>query len=84
MRIFEDKRSALEAARQPLPSITGPRRARNSQLNNANEPTPMEVTYQNAWEVLTKYNSLTDESHKIYAAATLANPCLRKLYFTGS
>jgi hypothetical protein len=28
----------------------------------------LEVCYQNAWEVLAKYNRLTDQNHEIYAA----------------
>lgn len=84
MRTFEDHRAALEVARLPAPSNIGPRRSRNSQINNPVDPTPLEVAYQNAWEVLARYNSLTDDSHEIYAAATLANPCLRKAYFSGS
>jgi hypothetical protein len=42
---------------------------------------PLAVAYQNAWEKLRKYYSLTDGSHNIYAAATLFNPTRRKTYF---
>jgi hypothetical protein len=42
---------------------------------------PLLICYQNAWDTLQKYNGLTDQNHEIYAAATLLNPCLRKVYF---
>lgn len=44
--------------------------------------TPLQICWQNAWEVLKKYNNITDRSHGIYAAATLLNPSLRKRWFT--
>jgi hypothetical protein len=45
---------------------------------------PLLICYQNAWEVLSEYNDLTDKSYGIYAAATLLNPSLRKGYFRRS
>lgn len=47
-------------------------------------PSPLLVCYQNTWEVLNKYNNLTDNNHEIYALATLLNPCLKKQYFIAS
>jgi hypothetical protein len=41
----------------------------------------MQVAYQNAWDMLSKYNNLTDNRYEIYAAATLLNPGLRIYYF---
>lgn len=60
--------------------------ARNAVQNNRNtaNANPLLVCYQNAWEVLQKYNNLTDNNYEIYAAATLLNPCLRKAYFLAS
>lgn len=46
-----------------------------------NTPSPLTVAYQNAWEKLQKYYSLTDNAHSIYAAAILLHPSLRKRYF---
>jgi hAT family C-terminal dimerisation region len=43
--------------------------------------TPLAMAYQNAWEKLTKYYNMTDDSHSIYAAATLLHPAYRKTYF---
>jgi hypothetical protein len=43
--------------------------------------TPLAVAYQNAWEKLNKYYNITDDSHSIYAAATLFNPARRQDYF---
>jgi hypothetical protein len=43
---------------------------------------PLFTCYNNAWLKLQKYYNLTDNSHQIYAAATLLNPTLRKTYFT--
>jgi hypothetical protein len=45
-------------------------------------PSPLAICYQNSWQVLSKYNQLTDDTHEIYAAATLLNPSFRKRYFT--
>jgi len=42
------------------------------------------IYYQNAWDVLIKYNNKTDENHEIYAAATLLNPTLRIGFFLDS
>ena len=42
---------------------------------------PMLIAYQNAWEMLCKYNALTDNNHEVFAAATLLNPGLRKGFF---
>jgi hypothetical protein len=42
---------------------------------------PLAVAYQNAWEKLNKYYNITDDSHSIYAAATLFNPACRKAYY---
>ena len=55
------------------------RRGRHSSHTN-----PLLICFQNAWEVLTKYNDQTDKNHEIYAAAALLNPCLRKRYFERS
>jgi hypothetical protein len=35
----------------------------------------------NSWTVMRKYYDLTDQSHSIYAAATLLNPFLRMAHF---
>jgi hypothetical protein len=43
--------------------------------------TPLAVAYQNVWEKLNKYYNITDDSHSIYAAATLFNPARRQDYF---
>jgi hypothetical protein len=43
--------------------------------------TPLAIAYQNAWEKLIKYYNKTDDSHSIYAAATLLHPSFRKKYF---
>ena len=43
---------------------------------------PLQVCYQNAWEILIEYNDLTDNNYEVYAAASLFNPCLRKEYFS--
>jgi hypothetical protein len=70
----------LQEAPQPTqPARPSGRRPPASQ----NQPriNPLLICYQNAWEVLVEYNSLTDEAFEIYAAATLLNPCLRKAYF---
>ena len=45
------------------------------------KPPPLAICYQNSWQVLSKYNQLTDANHEIYAAATLLNPRFRKRYF---
>lgn len=42
---------------------------------------PLAVCHQMAWDKLREYYDLTDNSHQIYAAATLLNPSLRKAYF---
>ena len=42
---------------------------------------PLSIYYQNAQEKLQKYNSKTDENYKIYTAATLLNPCMRRQWF---
>jgi hypothetical protein len=42
---------------------------------------PLAVAHQNAWEKLKKYYNKTDDSHLIYAAATLFNPKQRKAFF---
>jgi hAT family C-terminal dimerisation region len=44
-------------------------------------PRPIQVAYQNAWEKLRKYYSMTDNNHGIYAAAILLHPTHRKHYF---
>jgi hypothetical protein len=41
----------------------------------------IQICWQNAWEVLQKYNKITDKSHTVYAAATLLNPSLRRRWF---
>jgi hypothetical protein len=43
--------------------------------------TPLAIAYQNAWEKLSKYYNKTDNSHSIYAAATLLHPSYRKQYY---
>lgn len=51
-------------------------------VNEAGRGTsPLAVAYQNAWEKLNKYYNITDDSHSIYAAATLFNPTCRKAYY---
>ena len=52
-----------------------------TKMNELTDDHPLQNAFQNAWEKLQKYNDLTDEAHKIYAAAVLLNPCLRKRYF---
>jgi hypothetical protein len=42
---------------------------------------PLAVAHQNAWAKLNKYYNKTDNSHDIYAAATLLHPARRKAYF---
>lgn len=39
------------------------------------------VAFNNAWDKLTKYYKLTDDSHAVYAAAVLLHPMYRKRYF---
>lgn len=39
------------------------------------------IRWQNAWEVLQKYNEKSDDSFGIFAAATLLNPSLRRRCF---
>jgi hypothetical protein len=56
----------------------GPRRQQEQEEPQLN---PMLVAYQNAWDILSKYNNITDSNHEIYAAATFLNPCLRMRYF---
>ena len=58
--------------------------SQRSQRRNTSYIDPLLVCYQNAWDVLSKYNNLTDRNHEIYAAAALLNPCLRKRYFIRS
>jgi hAT family C-terminal dimerisation region len=42
---------------------------------------PLAIAYQNAWDKLKKYYSLTDNAHSIFAAAVLLHPSYRKRYF---
>ena len=72
MKTLEEKRQQLRELREQ----NG--RASRRAISDA---TPLEICYQNAWLKLQKYNNLTDESHEIYAAATLLNPCFRKSWF---
>lgn len=39
------------------------------------------LCWQNAWEVLRKYNRKSDDAFGIFAAATLLNPSLRRRFF---
>ena len=78
-------------AQQPPPNEPEPPLTRNRRRPLQNqvpqvEPytNPLLICYQNAWDVLKKYNVLTDKNHEIYAAATLLNPCVRKAYFEHS
>jgi hypothetical protein len=64
-------------ATQPRPS----RHRGRQQEQEDPQLNPMVIAYQNAWEILTKYNNITDNNHEIYAAATFLNPCLRIRYF---
>ena len=68
MEEIEEKRRDLQQQRQ-------------QGRHRAQQPSPLEIAYQNSWEKLAKYNSKTDENHEIYAAAALLNPCLRKTWF---
>ena len=53
----------------------------NETIAARNARDPLAVAYQNAWEKLRKYYSLTDDAHGIYAAAILLHPSYRKQYF---
>lgn len=37
--------------------------------------------FQNAWDKLNKYNTLSDDHHDLYAAGVLLNPCLKQVWF---
>jgi len=41
----------------------------------------LKESINNAWTKLKEYNNLTDNSHSVYAAATLLNPSQRGLFF---
>jgi hypothetical protein len=75
------------SAPRPMQERSRRRANRQSQQDDAEQTpqqaqlNPIVVAYQNAWEMLNKYNNLTDKNHEIYAAATLLNPCLRKRFF---
>lgn len=53
----------------------------NSLRANGQQLSPLAVAYQNAWQKLQKYYSLTDSSLGIFAAAVLLHPTYRKHYF---
>ena len=53
----------------------------DTRRSKSSPPSPLEVAYQNAWEKLTEYYSITDLSYSIYAAAVLLHPSHRKAYF---
>ena len=83
----ETKLQELRALSVPQQQRQSTRRGRGNRQLQEEEQTPqaqfspMVIAYQNAWDVLIKYNNLTDQNHEIYAAATLLNPCLRKRFF---
>jgi hAT family C-terminal dimerisation region len=54
---------------------------RQSLSNSRRGRSPLAITYNNAWEKLTKYYNLTDKCHSIYAAALLLHPSYRKRFF---
>ena len=83
----ESKRTELSTEQAPNSHQPPPRPRRRDTVQPTqleSSPQPLLVCYQNAWELLTKYNSLTDNNHEIYAAATLLNPCARRYYFDGT
>lgn len=53
----------------------------NSLRANGQQLSPLAIAYQNAWQKLQKYYSLTDSSLGIFAAAVLLHPTYRKHYF---
>ena len=82
----EKKITELIPEQQEISQLRTRSRARQqySQTPSQTAINPLLVCYQSAWEVLLKYNNLTDKSHEIYAAAALLNPCMRKRYFQGA
>lgn len=58
-------------------------RAFNTQEAQPLSPIALQIAicWQNAWEVLRKYNKKTDEAFEIFAAATLLNPSFRRGFF---
>ena len=75
---------STEQASNDLPLPRRPGRATQQPTHHRPPTEPLLVCYQNAWDLLTKYNNLTDRNHEIYAAATLLNPCVRRQYFDKS
>jgi hypothetical protein len=79
----ENQKETLEEQQRAAAAAVAEAEAENASVAPPHEPrvSPLLVCYQNAWEKLQKYNNLTDESHEIYAAGALLNPCLRRAYF---
>ena len=80
MSHVEDKKAELEAQEQEAAEAEAIRTRQDGQRHRR-RINPLSICYQNAWQVLQKYNTKTDQNHEIYAAATLLNPCMRKRWF---
>lgn len=64
---------------EALQTLTG--KAREEAAASKGRKHPLTVAYQNAWQKLHKYWLKSDESHCLYAAATLFCPMTKKHYF---